>query len=54
MSVPTIPVARDLPAGMLERNALTSRPQDTAKPAEQVDVFPSDSSSGRVMEKRRQ
>ena len=39
---------------MLERGALTSRPQDTAKPAAQVDVFPSDSSSGRVMEKRRQ
>ena len=39
---------------MLERGALTWRPQDTAKRAEQVDVFPSDSSSGRVMEKRRQ
>ena len=38
---------------MLDRGALTSRPVDASKP-EQVDVFPSDSSSGRVMEKRRQ
>ena len=37
----------------LERGVLTSRPADASKP-EQVDVFPSDSSSGRVMEKRRQ
>ncbi len=39
---------------VLERGVLTSRPADTSQPAEQVDVFPSDSSSGRVMEKRRQ
>ena len=39
---------------MLERGALTSRPADPAKPAEQADVFPSDSSSGRALEKRRQ
>lgn len=39
---------------MLERRALTSRPVDASKPAEQVDVYPSDSSSGRVLEKRRQ
>jgi hypothetical protein len=39
---------------MLERGALTSRPADASKPPEQVDVFPSDSSSGRVLEKRRQ
>jgi hypothetical protein len=38
---------------MLDRGALTSRPVDASTP-EQVDVFPSDSSSGRVMEKRRQ
>jgi len=39
---------------MLERNALITRPVDTAKPPEPVDMFPSDSSSGRVLEKRRQ
>ncbi|PYR65120.1 MAG: hypothetical protein DMF88_20950 [Acidobacteria bacterium] len=39
---------------VLERGVLTSRPADTSQPAEPVDVFPSDSSSGRVMEKRRQ
>lgn len=39
---------------MLERGALTSRPQDASKPAEAVGVFPSDSSSGRTLEKRRQ
>jgi hypothetical protein len=39
---------------MLERGILTSRPQDASKPAEAVDMYPSDSSSGRVLEKRRQ
>jgi hypothetical protein len=39
---------------MLERGALTSRPQDVSQPGTQVDVFPSDSSSGRVMERRRE
>ena len=39
---------------MLERGALTARPADTSKPAAQADVFPSDSSSGRVMERRRE
>jgi hypothetical protein len=39
---------------MLERGALTSRPQDAAPAAEPVDMFPSDSSSGRVLEKRRE
>ncbi len=39
---------------MLERGALTSRPQDASTAAEPVDMFPSDSSSGRVLEKRRQ
>jgi hypothetical protein len=39
---------------MLERGALTSRPQDAATAGEPVDMFPSDSSSGRVLEKRRQ
>ncbi|HVQ14738.1 MAG TPA: hypothetical protein VMS40_14150, partial [Vicinamibacterales bacterium] len=38
---------------MLERGALTSRPVDGSKPAE-ADTFPSDASSGRVLEKRRQ
>ena len=38
---------------MLERGALTSRPADASKAQEQ-DVFPSDSSSGRVMERRRE
>lgn len=38
---------------MLERGALTTRPQDASQPA-QADVFPSDSSSGRVMERRRE
>lgn len=39
---------------MLDRGALTSRPVDASKPSEPVDMFPSDSSSGRVLEKRRQ
>jgi len=39
---------------MLERGALTSRPADTAAPAPVADVFPSDSSSGRMLEKRHQ
>jgi hypothetical protein len=39
---------------MLERGALTSRPPDASQPAAQVDVFPSDSSAGRVMERRRE
>ena len=39
---------------MLERGALTSRPQDASQPAAQVDQFPSDSSSGRVLERRRE
>jgi len=38
---------------MLERGALTTRPQDASQPA-RADVFPSDSSSGRVMERRRE
>jgi hypothetical protein len=38
----------------LERGGLISRPADASKPAEQVDVFPSDSSAGRVMERRRE
>lgn len=38
---------------MLERGVLTSRPADPSKPAE-VDMFPSDASSGRMLEKRRQ
>jgi hypothetical protein len=39
---------------MLERGALTSRPADASAPAEPVDTYPSDSSSGRMLEKRRQ
>jgi hypothetical protein len=39
---------------ILERGALTTRPGDASKPAEPVDEFPSDASSGRVLEKRRQ
>jgi hypothetical protein len=39
---------------MLERGALTTRPQEAPRPGEQADVFPSDSSSGRVMERRRE
>ena len=39
---------------MLERNILTSRPQDANRPASAADVFPSDSSSGRVLERRRE
>ena len=39
---------------MLERGALTTRPVDASKAPEPVDMFPSDSSSGRVLEKRRQ
>jgi hypothetical protein len=38
---------------MLERGILTSRPQD-ASTAAAADVFPSDSSSGRVLERRRE
>jgi hypothetical protein len=38
---------------MLQRGVLTSKPQD-ASPAAQVDLFPSDSSSGRMLEKRRE
>jgi len=38
---------------MLQRNAFISRPQDASTRA-QVDVFPSDSSSGRMLEKRRE
>lgn len=38
---------------MLQRNAFISRPQDASARA-QVDVFPSDSSSGRALEKRRE
>jgi hypothetical protein len=37
---------------MLQRGVFTSRPQD-ASPAAQVDLFPSDSSSGRMLERRR-
>ena len=39
---------------MLERGALTTRPVDASTPPEPLDMFPSDSSSGRVLEKRRQ
>jgi hypothetical protein len=39
---------------MLERGALTTRPVDASAPPEPLDMFPSDSSSGRVLEKRRQ
>jgi hypothetical protein len=39
---------------MLERNILTSRPPNTNAPASVADVFPSDSSSGRVLERRRE
>ena len=38
---------------MLERGALTARPADASRPTD-VDTFPSDASSGRVLEKRRQ
>jgi len=39
---------------MLERNILTSRPQNPNAPASAADEFPSDSSSGRVLERRRE
>jgi hypothetical protein len=39
---------------MLERGILTSRPQDASTPEAVSDVFPSDSSSGRVLERRRE
>jgi len=39
---------------MLERNALIARPVDAQQQPEPVDMFPSDSSSGRTLEKRRQ
>ena len=39
---------------MLERNILTSRPPNPNAPASVADVFPSDSSSGRVVERRRE
>src|SRR6185436_18672540 len=39
---------------MLERGVLTSRPQGGTTASEPVDTFPSDSSSGRALEKRRQ
>jgi hypothetical protein len=39
---------------MLDRGLLTVRPVDASKPPEPVDMFPSDSSSGRMLEKRRQ
>jgi hypothetical protein len=39
---------------MLDRGALTSRGADASKPAEPTEMMPSDSSSGRVLEKRRQ
>jgi hypothetical protein len=39
---------------MLDRGLLTVRPVDASKPPEPADMFPSDSSSGRVLEKRRQ
>ena len=38
---------------MLQRGVFTSRPQDASAPAE-ADLFPSDASSGRVLEKRRE
>ena len=39
---------------MLERGILTSRPQDQSTSPSAADVFPSDSSSGRVLERRRE
>lgn len=39
---------------MLERGILTSRPQNPNAPVSAADVFPSDSSSGRVLERRRE
>jgi hypothetical protein len=39
---------------MLERNALASRPADASLRSAQVDEFPSDSSSGRTLERRRE
>jgi len=39
---------------ILERGVLTSRPQNGTTASEPVDTFPSDSSSGRALEKRRQ
>jgi len=39
---------------MLERGILTARPQDASTGTAAADVFPSDSSSGRVLEKRRE
>ena len=39
---------------MLERGALTSRPVEPRSRSEPSDMFPSDSSSGRMLEKRRQ
>ena len=39
---------------MLERGILTSRPQDQSTSPSVADVFPSDSSSGRVFERRRE
>jgi hypothetical protein len=39
---------------MLERGILTSRPQDQSTSPSVADVFPSDSSSGRVLERRRE
>jgi hypothetical protein len=38
---------------MLQRGVFTSRPQDASAPAA-ADLFPSDASSGRVLEKRRE
>jgi hypothetical protein len=38
----------------IQRGLLASRPQDPSQPAETPGLMPSDSSSGRVMERRRQ
>jgi hypothetical protein len=38
----------------LQRGLYTSRPTDASQPVTTVEEFPSDSSSGRVLEKRRQ
>jgi len=39
---------------VLQRGVLTSRPADASTPPEAADMFPSDASAGRVLEKRRQ
>jgi hypothetical protein len=39
---------------MLQRGALATRPEGTPKTGDPIEMMPSDSSSGRVLEKRRQ